>query len=95
VTLEDRIEALAFKSLPARMAHTLLQFARAFGKRLDDGVRFSIPLTQQNLADLVGASCQHVSYALADFRSNRLIGGRGRALTLTDLEGLGGVALAP
>lgn len=95
VTLENRIEALAFKSLPARVAHTLLQVARAFGKRVDHGVRLTISLTQQNLADLVGASRQHVNYVLADFRSQRLISGRGRALTLSDLEGLERIALAP
>jgi CRP-like cAMP-binding protein len=95
VTLENRIEALAFKSLPARVAHTLLQIARAFGKRVDHGVRFSISLTQQNLADLVGASRQHVNYVLADFRSHRLIAGSGRSFTLSDIEGLERIALAP
>ncbi|MEK7204644.1 MAG: Crp/Fnr family transcriptional regulator [candidate division NC10 bacterium] len=95
VTLENRIEALVFKSLPARVAHTLLQIARAFGKRVDHGVRFTMSLTQQNLADLVGASRQHVNYVLADFRSHRLLSGSGRALTLTNLEGLRRIALAP
>ncbi len=94
VTLENRIEALAFKSLPARVAHTLLQVARAFGKRINHDMRFTISLTQQNLADLVGASRQHINYVLADFRSHRLITGSGRTLTLTDLEGLERIALA-
>lgn len=95
VTLENRIEALVFKSLSARVAHTLLQIARAFGKRVDPGVRFTISLTQQNLADLAGASRQHINYVLAEFRSRRLISGSGRALTLTNLEGLRRIALAP
>lgn len=95
MTLENRIEALAFRSLPSRVAHTLLQVARAFGRRVDHGVRPAISLTQQNLADLVGASRQHVNYVLADFRSRRLVSGSGRAFTLTDLEGLERIALAP
>lgn len=95
VTLENRIEALAFKSLTARVAHTLLQIGRAFGKRVDHGVRFTISLTQQNLADLVGASRQHVNYVLAEFRIRRLISGSGRTLTMTNLEGLRRIALAP
>jgi CRP/FNR family transcriptional regulator len=94
VTLENRVEALAFRGLPARVAHTLLQIARAFGKRADKGVRFSISLTQQNLADLVGATRQHVNYVLADFRSRRLVSGSGQGLTLTDLEALERIALA-
>jgi CRP/FNR family transcriptional regulator len=94
VTLENRIEALAFKSLPARVAHTLLQIARAFGKRIDHGMRLTISLPQQNLADLVGASRQHVNYVLANFRSGRLVSGSGRGLILTDLQGLERIALA-
>ncbi|OGB96580.1 MAG: hypothetical protein A2Z31_03765 [candidate division NC10 bacterium RBG_16_65_8] len=94
VTLANRVVALAFKSLPVRVAHTLLQMSRAFGVRLDHGVRFSIPLSQQNLANLVGASRQHVNYVLADFRLRRLVTGRGRTLTLTDLVGLERIALA-
>lgn len=95
VTLANRVEALAFKSLTARLAHTLLQMGRAFGKRMAHGAGFSLALTQQNLADLVGASRQHVNYVLADFRSRRFIAGSGRDLTLTDLEGLERIALAP
>ena len=95
LTLENRIEALTFKSLPARLAHTLLQIALGFGKQVDHGVRFGISLNQQHLADLVAASRQHVNYVLADFRSRRLIKGNGRSLTLTDLEGLERIALAP
>ncbi len=95
VTLENRIEALAFKSLPARLAHTLLSIGRTLGEREDHGVRFGISLTQQNLADLVAASRQHVNYVLADFRSRRLIKSNGRSLILTDLEGLEGIAAAP
>lgn len=93
MTLANRIEALAFKGLPARVAHTLLQVARAFGRQAADGIRFSLPLTQQNLADLVGASRQHVDYVLSEFRSHRLVSGTGRGLTLTDLEGLGRIAV--
>lgn len=95
VTLENRFDALSFKSLPARVAHTLLQVSQAFGKRVDHGIRFTISLTQQNLADLVGASRQYINYVLADFRSHRLISGSGPSLTLIDLEGLERIAEAP
>jgi hypothetical protein len=46
------------------------------------------------LADLVGATRQHVNYVLADFRSRRLVSGSGQGLTLTDLEALERIALA-
>ncbi len=95
MTLGNRIEAMAFRSLPTRVAHTLLEIARAFGKQVGHGLRFSISLTQQNLADLVAASRQHVTYVLADFRSRRLVSGRRRGLTLLNLEELERIALTP
>ncbi|HSB80415.1 MAG TPA: Crp/Fnr family transcriptional regulator [Candidatus Methylomirabilis sp.] len=93
-TLANRVEALTFQSLTTRVAHTLLQMARAFGKRVAHGIGFSMSLTQQDLANLVGASRQHVNYVLADFRSRRLITGSGRNLALTNLDGLERIALA-
>ena len=90
--LKNRVEALAFKSLPARLADLLLQFAWTFGKRVGHGIHLAIPLTQQNLADLVAASRQHVNYVLADFRARRLIQGKGPSLTLINVEELKTIA---
>ena len=90
--LKNRVEPLAFKTLPARLADLLLQFARTFGRRADHGVRLAIPFTQQSMADLVAASRQHVNYVLADFRARRLIKGRGPSLTLINLEELQAIA---
>jgi hypothetical protein len=73
----------------------LIQIGQPFGKQVDRGIRLGYPLTQQNMADMVAASRQHVNYVLADFRSRRLISGSGRHLTLTDLAGLERIAAAP
>jgi CRP/FNR family transcriptional regulator len=92
MTSTNRVEAMAFEGLPARAAHTLLQLASAYGRRTPRGLGFVIPLSQQNLADLVGASRQHVNYVLAEFRAQGLVHTSPRDLVLTDPEGLHRIA---
>ena len=92
MTLTNRVEAMAFKGLAVRVAHTLLQLANAYGKKTARGVDFGIPLTQQNLADLVGASRQHVNYVVTEFRARGLVDTSLRNLILTDTEGLHRIA---
>lgn len=92
MTLTNRVEAMAFKGLPARVAHTLLQLANAYGRKTARGIDFHIPLTQQNLADLVGASRQHVNYVVTEFRTRGLVDTSLRNLVLTNTEGLQQIA---
>ena len=49
------------------MAKALLDLAERFGRPVEAGVRVSHDLTQEELAQLVGASRETVNKALADF----------------------------
>jgi len=73
ILFSAKIESLLFKSIPARLAETLAALAERFGTRVDHGWRIDVSLTQQNLADLIGASRQHVSSALARLAARDLI----------------------
>ena len=80
ILFSAKIESLLFKSIPARLAETLAALAERFGTRVDHAWRIDVSLTQQNLADLIGASRQHVSSALARLAARDLIRRpRGRA----------------
>jgi CRP/FNR family transcriptional regulator len=77
-----KIESLLFKSIRARLVECLNAVAERFGTPRDGRCLLDVPLTQQNLADLIGASRQHVSSALTSLASRGLIqrprGRRGR-----------------
>jgi CRP/FNR family transcriptional regulator len=80
IDFSARIESLLFKSIEARLAECMAALAERFGVRGGAGWRLDVPLTQQNLADLIGASRQHVSSALARMAADGLIRRpRGRA----------------
>jgi CRP-like cAMP-binding protein len=59
-----------------------------FGKSTDEGLYVHHDLTQEELAQLVGASRETVNKALADFASRNWIRLDGRAVLITDIERL-------
>jgi CRP/FNR family cyclic AMP-dependent transcriptional regulator len=58
---------LVFTDVPGRVAKALLDLADRFGTARQDGLQVNHDLTQEELAQLVGASRETVNKALADF----------------------------
>ena len=79
---------LVFSDVPGRVAKALLDLARRFGVPGDEGVHVTHDLTQEELAQLVGASRETVNKALADFASRGWIRHEARAVVLRDVERL-------
>jgi CRP/FNR family transcriptional regulator, cyclic AMP receptor protein len=82
-----RVEFGAYDTL-GRLARVLDELARAHGKPSADGTRVDPPLTQQELAGLVGASRESVVRALAELRRQGIIETGRRRLVVRDPEGL-------
>jgi len=66
--LERRLEAFAFKRVEARLAQTIRELSGGFATRCEHGFGEHLRLTQQELADLVGASRSVVSTILNRLR---------------------------
>ena len=79
---------LVFSDVPGRVAKALLDLADRFGSPTDDGVHVPHDLTQEELAQLVGASRETVNKSLAEFVSRGWIRLEGRAVTLLDVDRL-------
>ena len=84
----DALADLIFTDVPGRVAKALLELAQRFGTPEGDGVRVHHDLTQEELAQLVGASRETVNKALADFSTRGWMRGDSRAVTLLDRERL-------
>ena len=81
-------------SLPLenRLARQLLQLARRFGQREAGGLRIALKLSQQDVADLLGASRQRVNAGLKKLERSgvlRVAAGRWEVRDLEALEALG------
>ena len=84
----DALADLIFTDVPGRVAKQLLALSERFGSHEPDGLRVHHDLTQEELAQLVGASRETVNKALADFASRGWVRVDSRALTILDADRL-------
>ena len=84
----DVVADLVFSDVPGRVAKALLDLADRFGRTADDGVHVHHDLTQEELAQLVGASRETVNKALADFASRGWLRLEPRSVVIMDIERL-------
>jgi CRP-like cAMP-binding protein len=84
----DTLADLVFSDVPGRVAKALLDLSKRFGVQADEGIHVAHDLTQEELAQLVGASRETVNKALADFASRGWLRLEARAVVLLDVERL-------
>ncbi|WP_204015989.1 Crp/Fnr family transcriptional regulator [Sphaerimonospora thailandensis] len=84
----DVLADLVFTDVPGRVAKQLLDLADRFGQKTDDGIRVHHDLTQEELAQLVGASRETVNKALADFAQRGWLRIEAKAVVIMDWERL-------
>jgi len=72
--MERRLESFAFKRTRARLAETFRELSGGFATRCEHGFGQHLRLTQQELADLVGASRPVVSTILNELRDEGVLG---------------------
>jgi CRP-like cAMP-binding protein len=83
-----KAEAMAFQDVQGRLAYEMLDLAGKCGHPVEEGISIDIPLNQNDLASMVGATRESVNKALATFRSRNLIKMTGSNIILTDMGGL-------
>jgi CRP/FNR family transcriptional regulator, cyclic AMP receptor protein len=79
---------LVFTDVPGRVAKALLDLAERFGVATPDGIQVNHDLTQEELAQLVGASRETVNKALADFTARGWIQLSAKSVLITDADRL-------
>ena len=79
---------LIFVDVPGRVAKQLLQLAQRFGTVDGCQLRVTHDLTQEELAQLVGASRETVNKALADFAQRGWLRLEGKSVVILDRERL-------
>lgn len=86
--LENRVENLLFRSAHARLAALFLDLSGPFGVRDSRGVIINLKLTHREIASLIGATRETVSFAILDLRRDGLILTEGKRVILVDEPGL-------
>lgn len=85
------VEMISLRSVPSRVAKTLLELAEASGA-LAAGRSFKLARTQAELAHELATTRESVARALSDLRRKGLIERQGRMVTILSVRGLEDVA---
>jgi CRP/FNR family cyclic AMP-dependent transcriptional regulator len=80
----ENLSDLVFSDVPGRVAKVLVELNEKFGEKRSDGFYVEHDLTQEELAQLVGASRETVNKALADFAQREWIRLEPKAVLILD-----------
>jgi CRP/FNR family cyclic AMP-dependent transcriptional regulator len=88
--VNEDVADLAFLDLPGRLAKKLLDLAHDHGQPMPggDGIEISVPLTQEELAGMVGATRPSVNKVLGWYEDQGAIQRRGRKIAIFKPEAL-------
>ena len=84
----EALADLVFSDVPGRVAKALIDLGTRFGVTKEDGLHVNHELTQEELAQLVGASRETVNKALADFAGRGWVRLEPRAVVVLDYDRL-------
>jgi CRP/FNR family transcriptional regulator, cyclic AMP receptor protein len=90
--MERRVGDLLFKTAHARLAGLFLDLVPEFGVRDSRGVIVNLKLTHREMASLIGATRETVSFAILDMRRDGLIQTESKRVIIADEEALAKVA---
>jgi CRP/FNR family cyclic AMP-dependent transcriptional regulator len=78
------------RDVASRLARVLVKFSQQYGVPTDRGVRIDLPVTHQDLANMIGTARETVSRNMARFRQKGYVrdAAAGQALELLDLRSL-------
>lgn len=82
------VEALIFEDILGRLAYQFLHLMDQYGQTVSDGIVIDVPLTQAELATLVGATRESVNKCISIMRSQNLIRTEEAKITLINPSGL-------
>ncbi|HDQ00247.1 MAG TPA: Crp/Fnr family transcriptional regulator [bacterium] len=90
--IESRIEELLFRDVPSRLARLLLRLFEQHPRETTNGTRINIKLSQQEIANLVGATREMTSMVLNSFKRSGLIRIESKYIYLIDRKELEKIA---
>lgn len=90
--IENRIEELLFRDVPSRLARLILRLLERHKQETKHGLRIGIKLTQQELANLIGATREMTSSVLNQFKKEGMINFESKYIYITNRKALEKIA---
>ncbi|MCD6451510.1 MAG: Crp/Fnr family transcriptional regulator [Acidobacteria bacterium] len=88
VVLERKVEDLAFRNVPSRLARVLLELAEEYGEKFGENIVISTKLSQQDIGNLIGSTRETTSHFLNQFKKIGFIDFNKRMINIINKEKL-------
>jgi len=85
---QRQVRDLALKDTYGRLAAMLLMLGKEHGEETTDGIKIDLPLSRQELANLIGTTRETVTRILGDFKKYRCLDLDKQAIIIIDKEKL-------
>ncbi len=82
-----RLESMSTRAAHRKVAHQLAYLAEVFGVESHDGIAITVPLTHQNIGDMLNLARETVTHCMNRLQEKGLITG-GKHIVVLDLEKL-------
>jgi len=86
--IESRLEDMAFRSVPSRLAHLFLRLSEKYGRETEHGTLIELPLTHHEIANLIGSTRETTTTQINAIKRNGFIDVRDRQIYVTDYMAL-------
>lgn len=81
---QTRVVEMSTEEVERRVAHALLRLAQQSGKKIEQGIEISFPITRQDVAEMTGTTLHTVSRILSAWESRGLVEGGRQRIVLKD-----------
>lgn len=85
---QEKAKVLALDSADQRLASLLVSLAERSGVQDSNGIRLTVRLTRQDMANMVGVTTETAIRIMARFKRDRLVSGTAARLVIRDLSRL-------
>jgi CRP/FNR family transcriptional regulator len=85
---QEKAKVLALDSADQRLASLLVGLAERSGVQEPNGIRLSVRLTRQDMANMVGVTTETAIRIMARFKKDRVVSGTAARLIIRDLPRL-------
>lgn len=86
--LQERLQELISSDVFRRVIHMLLRLAEEYGEKRNDGVYIGLPMTNRDIANMVGTSRESVNRTLNQLRKENLLEIDRKGILIYDLRAL-------
>lgn len=86
--MNTRIMEMSTQHVEQRIARALLRLVKQSGKRTDEGIEISFPITRQDVSEMTGTTLHTVSRLLSAWEKNGLVSSKRKKIVVCDAHRL-------